>query len=127
MVDPAYYKDSWHGSFDGSEEDLRILLSRASDAVDASITMSGYTVNTAPDAAAEYVKKAVCAQADHIDAQGGVSCMADAGSVVSATVGKFSYQSGAEASGSASDSILCSLAYQYLIPTGLLYRGCMLW
>ena len=63
MVDPAYYKDSWHGGFDGSEEDLRILLSRASDAVDASITMSGYTVNTAPDAVAENVKKAVCAQA----------------------------------------------------------------
>lgn len=125
MVDPAYYKDSWNGNFDGSEEDLRILLSRAADAVNIAITMSGYTVNTAPDAVEEYVKKAVCAQADYIDAQGGVSCMADAGGVVSATVGKFSYQSGS--SGSAAGKILCDLAYHYLLPTGLLYRGCKLW
>lgn len=125
MVDPAYYKDNWHGSFDGSEEELRILLSRAADAVNIAITMSGYTVHTVPDMVAENVKKSVCAQADYIEAQGGVSCMADAGSVVSATIGKFSYQSGA--SGSAAGSMLCSLAYQYLIPTGLLYRGCMLW
>ena len=61
MMDSAYYKDNWHGSFDGSEEELRILLSRAADAVNIAITMSGYTVNTAPDAVAEYVKKAVCA------------------------------------------------------------------
>lgn len=125
MVDPAYYKDSWHGSFDGSEEELRILLSHAADAVNIAITMSGYTVHTVPDMVAENVKKAVCAQADYIEAQGGVSCMADAGSVVSATIGKFSYQP--VASGSAAGSMLCSLAYQYLIPTGLLYRGCMLW
>lgn len=107
MVDPAYYKDNWHGSFDGSEEELRILLSRAADAVNIAITMSGYTVHTVPDMVAENVKKAVCAQADYIEAQGGVSCMADAGSVVSATIGKFSYQSGA--SGSAAGSMLCSL------------------
>lgn len=57
MVDPAYYKDSWHGSFDGSEEELRILLSRAADAVNIAITMSGYTVHTVPDMVAENVKR----------------------------------------------------------------------
>ncbi len=119
----SYYTDTWHGNFDGSAEDLTVLLSRAVDVINIAITMSGYTVNTAPDVVAENVKKAVCAQADYIDAQGGVSNMADSGGVSSATIGKFSYQ----ASDSASSTDLCDQAYQYLTATGLLYRGCSVW
>ena len=119
-----YYADTWHGNFDGSAEDLTVLLSRAADAINNVIAFSGYTVDTAPDVVADNVKKAVCAQADYIDAQGGVSCLADSSGVSSATIGKFSYQSSAQGDQAAE---LCNQAYQYLAPTGILYRGCGTW
>ena len=118
-----FYRTIWNGSFDGTEEELSLLLSRASDAVDNAIAMSGYTVGTVPEILAAPVKKAVCAQADHIEAQGGAESLTD-GSYSSVTLGRFSYSAGSESgSASASGASLCVLAESYLAPTGLLYRG----
>lgn len=121
MID--FYKNTWHGGFDGTDEELSTLLLRAGDIVDNAIALSGYTISTAPDIFSERVKKAVCAQADFIESNGGVDSLTE-GSYASATLGRFSYseslQSGSE---SATVSNLCALSLEYLAPTGLLYKG----
>lgn len=118
-VTTSYYTDTWHGSFDGSQEDLTILLDRAAGVINNSIYLSGYTVDTVPEAFSDRVSKAICAQADYIDNLGGKETMSisDSGSM---SLGKFSYSGGNTA---AKSSDICSQARSYLIPTGLLYRG----
>lgn len=70
----------------------------------------------------ERVKKAVCAQIEYLDANGGSDLDNGAG-LQSASLGKFSYTRAAGASGSAEQSTYAPRAYRYLAPTGLLYRG----
>ncbi|MBE6855877.1 MAG: hypothetical protein E7500_00395 [Ruminococcus sp.] len=118
-----FYKNVWHGSFDGADEELTQLLSRASDIVDNAICMSGYTVSTVPEIYGERVKKAICVQTDHIIFLGGIESITE-GSYSSVSLGKFSYSDNASGeSKNSSATSLCDLAENYLLPTGLLYRG----
>lgn len=118
-----FYKNDWHGSFDGTDEELTQLLSRAADIVDNAICMSGYTVSTASEIYGERVKKAVCAQTDYIISLGGAESLTE-GSYSSVSLGKFSYSGSSSGdSESSSAASLCELAESYLLPTGLLYRG----
>lgn len=119
----AFYKDVWKGSFDGSDEELSLLLSRACDVVDNAIAYSGYTVETVPDVYKTRVYKAICAHADYISSTGGTEGLTD-NSYNSVSLGKFSY-SADTSDGSAGNGALtlCPLAVGYLAPTGLLYRG----
>ena len=119
-VSASYYRGDWHGSFSGTDAELSVLLSRAEDAVDNAIYLSGKTV--ADMSYLDAVNNAVCAQADFIDNCGGVSAMADDG-VDSVSLGKFSYSAGS--GGGKSASALCEQAEGYLLRTGLLYRGVM--
>ena len=103
-----FYKNTWCGSFDGTDEELSLLLSRCTDIVNDAIAISGYTVDTVPDIFKARVSKAVCAHADYIDNNGGIDSLTD--------------NSGNKNNGSVT---LCPLAQGYLAPTGLLYRGVM--
>lgn len=117
-----FYKNTWHGSFDGTDEELSLLLSRTEDIVNNAIAFSGYTVDTVPDIYKARVCKAVCAHADYIANSGGVDALTD-NSYNSVSLGKFSYS--ADNSGNKDNGAvtLCPLAQGYLAPTGLLYRG----
>lgn len=73
----------------------------------------------------ERVKKAVCAQVDYIDANGGVE-FDDGTDFQSAALGKFNYtkgSGGSDSSGSSGISIYSGRTIRLLAPTGLLYRG----
>ena len=121
-VTAEFYRDKWHGGFGGyvgSDEELNVLLSRASDIVNNAVFLSGFTVDTVPSQLDEQVKKAVCAQADYIDSSGGVEAMGES-VATSVSLGGFSY-SGSD--GGASACTLCRQAESYLLPTGLLCRG----
>lgn len=117
-----FYKNQWKGSFDGTDEELLLLLSRTADIVDNAIALSGYTIDTIPEIFKTRVYKAVCAHADYISNNGGIDSLTDM-SYNSVSLGKFSYS--ADTSGNADNGALtlCPLAAGYLAPTGLLYRG----
>lgn len=117
-----FYKDEWKGKFDGSDEELKMLLSRTADIVDNAIAFSGCTVETVPEALKTRVCKAICAHADYISNNGGIDSLTDM-SYNSVSLGKFSYS--ADTSGNTDNGALtlCPLAVGYLAPTGLLYRG----
>ena len=72
-----FYKNTWCGSFDGTDEELSLLLSRCTDIVNNAIAFSGYTVDTVPDIFKARVSKAVCAHADYIDNNGGIDSLTD--------------------------------------------------
>lgn len=117
----AFYKDVWKGSFDGSDEELSLLLSRACDVVDNAIAYSGYTSGTVPDVYKTRVCKAICAHADYISSTGGTEGLTD-NTYNSVSLGKFSYS--ADTSGAGNGALtLCPLAVGYLAPTGLLCKG----
>lgn len=117
-----FYKNQWKGKFDGSDEELKMLLSRTADIVDNAIALSGYTAETVPETLKTRVFKAICAHADYISNNGGVDSLTDT-SYSSVSLGKFSYS--ADSSGNTDNGALtlCPLAAGYLAPTGLLYRG----
>lgn len=117
-----FYKEQWHGSFDGTDEELTLLLSRSADIVNNAIAFSGYTVDTAPEVLKTQVCKAVCANADHIASSGGIDALTD-NSYNSVSLGKFSYSADSSGNKESNSSTLCPLAQEYLAPTGLIYRG----
>lgn len=124
MTLSEFYLNEWQGNFSSDNDALNVLLSRASDVVNNSIYFSGVTVETVPEALRTAVYKAVCAQADYIEYNGGVSAMSDNGDMSSVSLGKFSYSYGTQGGGSAKSAVkLCEQAACYLRPTGLLYRG----
>ena len=118
----SFYKNEWHGTFDGTDEELSLLLSRSVDIVDNAIALSGYTVDTVPEIFKARICKAVCAHADYIDSNGGVESLSDSG-FSSVSLGKFSYSSDSSGNKNNGAVTLCPLAQGYLAPTGLLYRG----
>ena len=115
-----FYINIWKGAFDGTKEELELLLSRSADIVNNTIAFSGYTVETVPKIYKDRVYKAVCSHADYIDSIGGVEYISES-SYNSAALGKFSYST--DSSGNTAAFNLCELARGYLAPTGLLYRG----
>lgn len=117
-----FYKNQWKGSFDGTDEELLLLLARTADIVENAIALSGYTIETVPEALKTRVFKAICAHADYISNNGGIESLTE-NTYNSISLGKFSYS--ADTSGNTDNGALtlCPLAAGYLAPTGLLYRG----
>lgn len=105
------------------DADFPGLLSRASEIVEemcmyriSETNFQNYDAETQ-----SRVKKAVCAQIEYLDANGGGDL--DMGNdFQSAGLGKFNYTKASSADGT-SQSIYSPRALRYLIPTGLLYRG----
>lgn len=116
-----YYKKDFLGE-SVDEADFPGLLSRASEIVEemcmyriSEINLQEYSPDTQ-----NRVKKAVCAQIEYLDANGGGDL--DMGNdFQSAGLGKFNYTK-AYSNGS-SQSLYAPRALRHLVPTGLLYRG----
>lgn len=119
-VSQEYYIKTFHGE-PVADTDFPSLLMRAEEIVEE---MSMYRLNnmtflTMSVDIQERVKKAVCAQIEYLDANGG-SDMDNGEGLQSASLGKFSYN---KASGNTVQSIYAPRALRYLALTGLLYRG----
>ncbi len=124
MTITEFYLNEWGGSFGDDNDALNICISRAVDVINNAIYLTGLTVETVPETLKTAVFKAVCAQVDYIEYNGGVTAMSDNGDMSSVSLGKFSYSGGSQGSSSAKSAFkLCEQAAEYLRPTGLLYRG----
>lgn len=127
-VTAEYYSENWGGWTDSDE--LTAALKRAELIVDREIFPSGYTVATTPIVWRTAAQNAVCAQAEFILENGGVSALSETTDGGSVTLGKFSYSGGGSPAGGSSGNSggsaansLCAQALALLEPTGLLYRG----
>lgn len=122
-VTPDYYAESFGGE---SVElaDFPDLCKRASEIVEE-MTMYRLTENTfltMSESVQERVKKAVCAQIEYLDANGGAD-LDNGDGLQSAGLGKFNYTRASGAGGDTTQSIYSPRARRILAPTGLLYRG----
>lgn len=120
-VDFTYYRDTFRGIVTDEATFLDLEV-RASEIID-SITMYSVAQTSLSNYATfiqEQFKKAVCAEIDYIDSNGGVNNIDDE-SNGSVSLGKFSYSNGST-SGSVASKIPHRVT-QYLALTGLMYRG----
>lgn len=122
-VTAEYYSANW-GSWADTEE-LTAALRRAEIIVDREIFPSGYSVSTVPEVWRTAAQNAVCAQAEFILENGGVSALSETTDGGSVSLGKFSYSSSGNSGSSGGSALnsLCAQALALLEPTGLLYRG----
>lgn len=114
-----YYLNDYKGQ--PTEDDLSALIERASDTVDCLTAYAVGDIDSQPEHIARLIKKAVAAQVEFMDANGGLAAFNDGG-VSSCTIGKFSYTAGGSYDG-ASSSRCSPAAVNFLEHTGLLYRG----
>lgn len=122
-VDEAYYSNTFHGE-PVDPADFPSLCLRAEEIVEE-MTMHRLTPTSyraMPEDIQERVKKAVCAQIEYLDANGGADLDNEAG-LQSAGLGKFNYSLAAGSNGSSGQSVYAPRARRLLFPTGLLYRG----
>ena len=118
-----FYTDTFQGE-PVEKADFPSICMRAEEFVEE-MTMYRLTPITflaMPVDTQECVKKAVCAQIEYLDANGG-SDLDNGAELQSASLGKFSYTRASGASGSTKQSAYAPRALRYLAPTGLLYRG----
>ena len=122
-VTPDYYLNTFHGE-PVDNADFPSLLDRAVEIVEEMCMyqirpelMDTYGVDTQ-----ERIRKAICAQIEYLDANGG-SEMDNGTDLQSAGLGKFSYTKSSGPSGGAQQLRYAPRAQRILAPTGLLYRG----
>lgn len=116
------YKEFTGGELDST--DFPFLLERAEEIIEemCMYRLNPNTFSDMPEETQERIKKAVCAQIEYLDANGG-SDMDNGVDLMSAGLGKFSYTKASGANGSQVQSIYAPRALRILAPTGLLYRG----
>lgn len=119
-----YYTDTFRGE-PVDKDDFPSLLERASEIIEE---MCMYRIRpelmeTYSSFIQERVQKAVCAQIEYLDANGGSDMDNGANDLQSAGLGKFSYTKASSANGSTQQSMYAPRAVRILAPTGLLYRG----
>lgn len=122
-VDQVYYDKTFQGE-PVDNTDFPTLCLRASEIIEE-LTMyriTPVTILAMPELVQDKVKRAVCAQIEYLDANGGAD-MDNGADLQSAGLGKFNYSKSAGASGSTEQSIYAPRAQRILFPTGLLYRG----
>lgn len=122
-IDEAFYDNTFHGEPVDSA-DFPSLSMRAGEIVEE-MTMYRLTPTSflaMPEATQDRVRRAVCAQLEYLEANGG-SDMDNGADLQSAGLGKFNYSKSAGAGGSAQQFLYAPRAARYLLPTGLLYRG----
>lgn len=122
-ITETYYKDTFKGESVAST-DFPSLCMRAEEIIEemtmyrvSSTTFSSFSADVQ-----ERIKKAVCAQIEYLDANGG-SDMDNGTDLQSAALGKFNYTKAAGTNGSTMQSIYSPRAQRLLLPTGLMYRG----
>lgn len=120
-VDERYYVEEYRGE---SVSNFPSLCERAGEIIEE-MTMYRLTPVTflaMPEDTQERVKKAVCAQIEYLDANGG-SDMDNGADLQSAGLGKFNYSKATGSDGDSKQSIYAPRAQRLLFPTGMLYRG----
>lgn len=120
LVDESYYTEVYKGA--EVCDDLSVLLDRASDIVRQHTLYRLDDIDSLPHFMQENVRKAVCAQAEFIDANGGLD-MLITGGAASFSIGKFSMSGGATGNSSNRSPTVSPLMLSYLEAVGLLYRG----
>lgn len=122
-ITETYYRNTFQGE-PVAAAGFPSLCQRAAEIVEE-MTMYRLTEDSfkmMPKAVQERVKKAVCAQIEYLDANGG-SEMDNGTGLSSASLGKFSYSGVSGAAGDTDQSVYAPRAQRLLAPTGLLYRG----
>lgn len=122
-VTQEYYNATFHGE-PVDDTDFPSLLDRAAEIVEemCMYRISEHKMDTYGSDVQERIRKAVCAQIEYLDANGG-SEMDNGSDLQSAGLGKFNYTKSSGATGSTEQSIYSPRAQRILAPTGLLYRG----
>lgn len=122
-VTQDYYDNAFHGE-PVDEADFPSLLDRAAEIVEelCMYRIRESCMDTYGTDIQERIRKAMCAQIEYLDANGG-SDMDNGADLQSAGLGKFNYSKAASAGGIAQQSIYAPRAQRILMPTGLLYRG----
>lgn len=122
-VDETYYKDTFCGE-PVDPADFQALCERAGELIEelTLYRLTPVTFLAMPKTVQELVKKAVCAQIEYLDTNGGADLDNGEG-IQSAALGKFNYSRSAGANGSAEQSRFSPRAERILWPTGLTYRG----
>lgn len=122
-VTEKYYKETFKGESVESA-DFPSLCMRAEEIIEemtmyrvSSTTLSSFSADVQ-----ERIKKAVCAQIEYLDANGG-SDMDNGADLQSAALGRFNYTKSAGTNGSTMQSMYSPRAQRLLLPTGLMYRG----
>lgn len=115
-VNKTYYLEVYKGEL---IKDFFYLAERASEIIEEQTMyrLRKETFERMPEALQTAIKKAVCAQIEHLDQLGGAE--AESGMLASGSLGKFSF-SGTQG---AEQEICSPKALRLLYPTGLLYRG----
>lgn len=123
-TDKAYYDEIYRGE-PVSDADFPSLLLRAEEIVEemTMYRLSGSSFAAMSEDMKERVRKAVCAQVEYLDANGGAEV--DTGTdIQSASLGKYSYsRAGGVGETGTSGGYYAPRALRLLYPTGLLYRG----
>lgn len=123
-VTQEYYSGTFKGE-SVDDADFPGLLERASEIVEEMTLyrLTAITFEAMSEDVQDRVRKAVCAQIEYLNANGG-SELDNSTGLQSASLGKFSYTSAGSSSESASgQTIYAPRAQRILMPTGLLYRG----
>ncbi len=119
--------DYYYNDFGGEltdEASFLPLCERAGEIVEE-MTMyrvTPVTVLAMPEDIQNRIKKAVCAQIEYLDANGG-SDMDNGDTLQSAGLGKFNYSMSPGSDGSTGQSLYAPRTARILAPTGLLYKG----
>lgn len=116
LADAAYYTDVYKGT--EVYDDLDVLLDRASDIVRHNTLYRLDDISKLPSFMQDNIKRAVCAQVEYINANGGLEWLNSNGAA-SFSVGKFSMSGG----GTSSQQTASPAMLAYLEAVGLIYRG----
>lgn len=121
-VTQDYYENIFKGEL-VADTDFPSLLLRAEEIIEEMTVyrLNNITFLAMPEDIQERVKKAICAQIEYLDANGG-SDMDNSEGLQSASLGKFSYSKSGANIGSA-QTRYAPRALRNLAPTGLLNRG----
>ncbi len=120
-VTQEYYYDVFHGE-SVDDDDFPSLLDRACEIVEEQTMhrLNEMSFRTMSNDTQRRIQRAICAQIEYIDANGGSEFDNDTG-LASAGLGKFNYSASATSGGNIPR---CSpRAVRILTPTGLLHRG----
>lgn len=122
-VDTAYYHDIFKGE-PVHDADFPSLCMRAEELIEEMTLyrVTPFTFPALPEGMQERVKRAVCAQIEYLDANGGAD-MDNGADLQSVGLGKFSYTRASGSNGSTEQAVYAPRAVRILAPTGLLYRG----
>lgn len=120
-------EDFYFNTYKGEEvENFESLEMRAGEIVEemTRYRLTEITFAAMPEAVQYAVKKAVCAEIEYLDANGGAD-LDNGYNLQSGTLGKYSFTQGSAGSGNgeSGQSVYSPRALRILAPTGLLYRG----